>query len=55
MYGGKSVLRLSASASMSDVLTQIEAATNVDEEIDDIIRTQSAKHPHEILHTVGYY
>lgn len=36
-------------------LMQIESARSLDDEIDEIIRVQTQKHPHEILHTVGYY
>lgn len=36
-------------------LTQIESASDMDDEIDRIIAAHQQRHPHEILHTVCYY
>lgn len=34
---------------------QIESSQDIDEEMDGIIKRQMEKHPHELLHTVGFY
>lgn len=49
------LLRFGTDGPLSPLASQIENATNVDDEIDGIIQRQMQKHPHEILHTVGYY
>ena len=38
-----------------NMLVQIEAATNLDEEIDEIVAGQLQQHSHEILHTIAFY
>jgi len=37
------------------VLTQIEAAHDIDEEIDDILAQQQQNFPYQLLHTVAFY
>ena len=35
--------------------SQIEGASDVDEEIDGILQVHQEKHPHSLLHAVAYY
>ncbi|KAF7301351.1 Phosphoprotein phosphatase [Mycena indigotica] len=44
--GGQAILALA---------TAIEKATDIDEEIDQILQTQQETHPHSLLHAVAYY
>jgi len=34
---------------------QVEAAEDIDEDMDKILRAHQEKHPHNILHCVAYY
>jgi RNA polymerase II subunit A C-terminal domain phosphatase SSU72 len=34
---------------------QIENATDIDDDIDNILEIQQQKHPHHLLHAVAYY
>lgn len=44
-----------AGRAMLDLAAAIEAADDLDEEIERILQTQQEKHPHNILHAVAYY
>jgi len=46
---------LIAGKAMLDLCSAIESSRDIDEEMDDIITKQTQKHPHELLHTVGFY
>jgi RNA polymerase II subunit A C-terminal domain phosphatase SSU72 len=34
---------------------EIESATDIDEEMEEILEKQEQKHPHSLLHAVAYY
>ncbi|SCZ88351.1 BZ3500_MvSof-1268-A1-R1_Chr2-1g04353 [Microbotryum saponariae] len=44
-----------AGKAMLDLCSSIEAAKDLDEEMNSIIEKHMAKHPHQLLHTVLYY
>ncbi|EIN10719.1 Ssu72-like protein [Punctularia strigosozonata HHB-11173 SS5] len=44
-----------AGKAMLDLAAAIEASNDIDEDIDQILRTQQEKHPHPLLHAVAYY
>ncbi|KAF8505458.1 phosphoprotein phosphatase [Russula emetica] len=46
---------LIAGKAMLDLATAIEAADDVDDNIDRILQVQQEKHPHSLLHAVAYY
>ncbi|KAI0285091.1 Ssu72-like protein-domain-containing protein [Russula aff. rugulosa BPL654] len=46
---------LIAGKAMLDLAMAIEAADDVDENIDRILQVQQEKHPHSLLHAVAYY
>jgi len=46
---------LIAGKAMLDLAASIEAADDIDEEIDGILLAQQEKHPHSILHAVAFY
>ncbi|KIL70147.1 hypothetical protein M378DRAFT_117053 [Amanita muscaria Koide BX008] len=46
---------LIAGKAMLDLAAAIEEADDIDENIDQILLAQQEKHPHSIIHAVGYY
>ena len=46
---------VAAGKAILDLAEAIRAASDVDEQMDAILETHQAKHPHAILHTVAYY
>lgn len=44
-----------AGKAIVDLATAIEAAGDMDEEIDGILQVHQEKHPHSLLHAVAYY
>jgi len=46
---------LLASKAILDLATAIEAAEDIDDEFDKILEAQQTKHPHALLHAVGFY
>jgi len=46
---------LLAGKAILDFAALIEAAEDIDEEFDKILETQQTKHPHALLHAVGFY
>jgi RNA polymerase II subunit A C-terminal domain phosphatase SSU72 len=46
---------LIAGKAMLDIAAAIEAAKDIDEDIDKIVEVQQEKHPHSILHAVAFY
>ncbi|THV08650.1 Ssu72-domain-containing protein [Dendrothele bispora CBS 962.96] len=44
-----------AGKAILDLATAIEAADDIDEEINSVLETQQEKHPHSLLHAVGFY
>lgn len=46
---------LIAGKAMLDLAAAIEGADDIDERIDEILQVQQSKHPHNILHAVGFY
>ncbi|KAI0079711.1 Ssu72-domain-containing protein [Panus rudis PR-1116 ss-1] len=44
-----------AGKAMIDLAAAIESASDIDEEIDQILEAQREKHPHSLLHAVAYY
>ncbi|KAI5477733.1 RNA polymerase II subunit A C-terminal domain phosphatase SSU72 [Pseudohyphozyma bogoriensis] len=46
---------LIAGKALLDLATRIEAAADLDSEMDMIIKKQQEKHPHQLLHAVMYY
>lgn len=42
---------------MATILTfpQIEAAQDIDQEIEEILQLQQENHPHSLLHAVAFY
>ncbi|KAH8925290.1 Ssu72-domain-containing protein [Atractiella rhizophila] len=46
---------LIAGKSMLELCSALESAIDLDQEIDQILEQHSAKHPHQLLHSVCYY
>ncbi|KAI5481944.1 hypothetical protein MNV49_000221 [Pseudohyphozyma bogoriensis] len=46
---------LIAGKALLDIATRIEAAADLDSEMDMILKKQQEKHPHQLLHAVMYY
>lgn len=44
-----------AGKAIVDLAAAIEAANDIDEEIDGILQAHQEKHPHSLLHAVAYY
>lgn len=40
---------------MAPWLLQIDNATDLDDQLDDILANQMERHPHQLLHTVAFY
>ncbi|KAJ3741237.1 phosphoprotein phosphatase [Lentinula detonsa] len=46
---------LLAGKAILDLATAIEAVEDIDEEFDNVLELQQTKHPHALLHAVGFY
>ncbi|KAK2460076.1 hypothetical protein APHAL10511_007910 [Amanita phalloides] len=46
---------LIAGKAMLDLAAAIEAADDIDENIEQILLVQQEKHPHSLVHVVAYY
>ncbi|THG95409.1 hypothetical protein EW026_g6241 [Hermanssonia centrifuga] len=44
-----------AGKAIIDLAAAIEDASDIDEDIDNILESHSEKHPHSLLHAVAYY